>query len=311
MTLLAPPLQRSSRTVWPGSGAPVRTRSPPTATASGFCSDSCTSKPARHLRSWGWKTSAHTGSPRSSRISNPTGQRVCTRNARRTAIHSFLRLASLKVPVQAELIARVLTSPKSVSTAADQLSRQAEIVSLPAAPDRSTWTVPRDHALLLLAVQTGLRLSGLIGLRGQAPASTSPWFRCEGKGRKERCTPLTRQTVQVLRIWLREQGGDPTSPLFPSRSGRHLTRGAIWRRVITAPRHHRRAMPLDHDQKHHPARAGSQPARCDSCTPLTRSAPRRSRSGSATKARRDQQVLVADMNSNGAHSTGPRPQTPI
>ncbi len=67
---------------------------------------------------------------------------------------------------------------------------------------------------------------------GDLQLSTSAWVRCEGKGRKERWTPLTRQTVHVLRVWLREREGTPTSPLLPSRSGRHLTRGAIWRRVL-------------------------------------------------------------------------------
>jgi len=163
------------------------------------------------------------------------GNSVRTRNARLTAIHSFFQFASLKVPDQAELIARVLDIPeKRFDTTLISYLTEPEIDALIAAPDRSTWTGRRDHALLLLAVQTGLRVSELAGLRCQdLQLSASPWIRCEGKGRKERCTPLTRQTVHVLRIWLHEQGGSPTSPLFPTRSGRHLTRGAIWRRVTT------------------------------------------------------------------------------
>ena len=84
----------------------------------------------------------------------------------------------------------------------------------------------------MLAVQTGLRATELAGLRRQdLQLQDGAWVRCRGKGRKERCTPLTRETRQVLAVWLHELGGDPTGPLFSSRGGQHLTRGAIWRLV--------------------------------------------------------------------------------
>jgi integrase/recombinase XerD len=158
---------------------------------------------------------------------------VRTRNARLTAIHSFFHYAAFKAPQCAELIARVLAIPeKRFDTTLISYLTAPEIDALLAAPDRNTWTGRRDHALLLLAVQTGLRAAELASLRCQdLQLDDGAWVRCHGKGRKERCTPLTRQTVQVLRVWLREQGGDPAGPLFPSRGGRHLTRGAIWRLV--------------------------------------------------------------------------------
>jgi integrase len=81
-------------------------------------------------------------------------------------------------------------------------------------------------------VQTGLRVSELASLRCQDLNLGAGWVRCEGKGRKERCTPLSRAARQVLRVWLRELGGDPAGPLFPSRNGGHLTRSAIWRLVV-------------------------------------------------------------------------------
>jgi integrase len=87
-------------------------------------------------------------------------------------------------------------------------------------------------ALLLVAAQTGLRASELASLRCEDLNLGGGWIRCEGKGRKERCTPLSRETRQVLRVWLRELGGDPAGPLFPSRNGGHLTRSAIWRLVV-------------------------------------------------------------------------------
>jgi integrase/recombinase XerD len=162
------------------------------------------------------------------------GNSVRTRNARLTAIHSFFHHAALQAPDQAELIARVLSIPdKRFDTTLISYLDEPEIDALLASPDRSTWTGRRDHALLLLAVQTGLRASELASLRRQdLQLGTGAWVRCEGKGRKERCTPLSRTTREVLRVWLRERGGQPDSPLFPSRSGQHLTRGAIWRLVV-------------------------------------------------------------------------------
>lgn len=162
------------------------------------------------------------------------GNSVRTRNARLTAIHSFFHYAALKAPDQAELIARVLAIPeKRFDTTLISYLTEPEIDALLAAPDRTTWTGRRDHALLLLAVQTGLRASELASLRRQdLQLNDGAWVRCRGKGRKERCTPLSRPTRQVLQVWLRERGDLPTGPLFPNRSGQHLTRGAIWRLVV-------------------------------------------------------------------------------
>jgi integrase/recombinase XerD len=161
------------------------------------------------------------------------GNSVRTRNARLTAIRSFFHYAALKAPEQAELIARVLSIPeKRFDTTEISYLTEVEIAALLRAPDRSTWTGRRDHGLLVLAVQTGLRVSELAALCCQdVQLDGLAWVRCRGKGRKTRCTPLTRPTRAVLQAWLRERGGRPADPLFPSRSGRHLTRGAIWRLV--------------------------------------------------------------------------------
>jgi site-specific recombinase XerD len=162
------------------------------------------------------------------------GNGARTRNLRLTAVHSFFHYAALLHPEHAALIQRVLAIPeKRFDSALICFLTRPEVDALLASPDRSTWTGRRDHALLLLAVQTGLRVSELGALRCQdvvlGPANH---VRCLGKGRKERCTPLTQPTPAVLRTWLRERDGQPTSPLFPSRSGDALTRGAIWRRVL-------------------------------------------------------------------------------
>jgi integrase/recombinase XerD len=107
-----------------------------------------------------------------------------------------------------------------------------EIDALLAAPNRATWIGRRDHALLLLAVQTGLRLSELTQLACQdVRLEDGAHVRWDGKGRKERCTPLTRQTVAVLHVWMQEHRGQPTDPLFPRQQGGVLSSDAVQRLV--------------------------------------------------------------------------------
>ncbi len=163
------------------------------------------------------------------------GNSVRTRNARLSAIHSFFEFAALRHPEQADLIQRVLAIPeKRFDNAVVCYLTRAEVDALLASPDRRTWTGQRDHALMLLAVQTGLRVSELAALRVEdVELGSGAHVRCWGKGRKERCTPLTKETVDVLRIWMRRRQGRPEDPLFPSRgSDRQLTRSAIWRLII-------------------------------------------------------------------------------
>jgi integrase len=107
-----------------------------------------------------------------------------------------------------------------------------EITALLAAPNRSTWAGRRDHILLLVTLETGLRASELIGLRcGDAVFGTGAHIRCLGKGRKERCTPLRRETAKALQLWIKERRGDPDQPLFPSIRGDRLSRDALERLV--------------------------------------------------------------------------------
>jgi site-specific recombinase XerD len=162
------------------------------------------------------------------------GNSARTRNARLSAIHSFFRFAALRHPEQAELIQRVLTIPeKRFDKALVCYLTRTEVEALLTTPDRTTWTGERNHALILLAVQTGLRVSELTALRGDdVVLGTGAHVRCYGKGRKERCTPLTKETVGVLRSWMQATETEPEDPLFPSRGcNRPLTRSAVWRLV--------------------------------------------------------------------------------
>jgi site-specific recombinase XerD len=154
---------------------------------------------------------------------------VATRNARLAAVHSFFRYAALRAPDQAALIQRVLAIPnkRSDRVLVSFLTRP-EVDALLASPNRATWVGRRDHALLLVAVQTGLRVSELTGLRCQdVELGGGAHLRCSGKGRKERCTPLTIQTIAVLRVWLQERRGEPGDPLFSTSRGRQLSSDAV------------------------------------------------------------------------------------
>jgi integrase/recombinase XerD len=162
------------------------------------------------------------------------GASVRTRNARLTAVRSLFGFAAFRHPEHAGLIQRVLAiPPKRFDRALVTFLTEPEINTLLASPDRTTRIGRRDHALLVVAVQTGLRVSELTGLTcGDVELRTGAHLRCHGKGRKDRVTPLGTQTRAVLRTWLRERGGLPTDPLFPGPRGRPLSRDAV-RRLLT------------------------------------------------------------------------------
>jgi integrase/recombinase XerD len=154
---------------------------------------------------------------------------ISTRNARLAAIHSLYRFAALRHPEHAALIQRVLAIPsKRADKVIVSYLTRPEIDALLAAPDRSKSIGRRDRAILLVLVQTGLRVSELAALRRRdLTLGVGANVRCMGKGRKQRSTPLLANTVAVLRDWLEERSGDPDDPLFPGPSGKPLTRGAI------------------------------------------------------------------------------------
>jgi integrase/recombinase XerD len=166
-------------------------------------------------------------------LEDDRGNGSATRNARLAAIHSLFRYAAPRVPEHAAVISQVLAiPPRRRERAIVSYLTPEETDALIAAPGRETWHGRRDHALLLTAVQTGLRVSELTGLtRQDAHLGAGPHVRCHGKGRKDRATPLTSQTVKVLKTWLAELGHGPDGPLFPTRAGGLLSRDAVERLV--------------------------------------------------------------------------------
>ena len=162
------------------------------------------------------------------------GNSARTRNSRLAAGRSLFRYAALRAPQDAAVIQRVLamSGPRTIQSPVAFLSK-AEVDALLAEPDQATWTGRRDHVLLTIVIQTGLRLSELTGLkRGDVRLGPGAHVRCTGKGRKERCTPLMTSSVAVLEAWMSERpDGLTTDPLFPSNRGSQLSPDAVQRLV--------------------------------------------------------------------------------
>jgi integrase/recombinase XerD len=166
-------------------------------------------------------------------LEHDRGNSIRTRNARLAAIRSAFSYAALRHPEHAALIARVLAIPaKRADKAIVTWLTDQETSALLAAPDRGTRTGRRDHAMLHLAIITGLRVSELTALtRGDICLGTGAHVTCHGKGRKQRATPLTAPVSAVLREWLKELPAGPSQILFPGRTGNRLSRDAVEHRL--------------------------------------------------------------------------------
>jgi len=162
-------------------------------------------------------------------LEHKRGNSARSRNARLAGIRSFFRYLAYQVPEHSSRVQRVLAMPskKYQRTMIDFLT-ETESHALLDAPDRHTWSGRRDYALLLMAIQTGLRVSELTGLScGDVTFGTGAHVRCVGKGRKARCTPLTRSVASVLNTWMKEQHSQSADPLFPNRNGGHLSADGV------------------------------------------------------------------------------------
>ena len=153
------------------------------------------------------------------------GVSVRSRNLRLTAIHSFFRYTAFELPTHSAQIQRVLAIPsKRFNRTLVRFLTRPEVDALLAAPDQRTWFGRRDHAFILMAVQTGLRLSEITtATREDLVLGTGAHVRVIGKGRKERCTPLAKSTVAVLKTWLREPPRGNGQLIFPNAKGEHLS----------------------------------------------------------------------------------------
>jgi integrase/recombinase XerD len=157
------------------------------------------------------------------------GNGARSRNTRLAAIRSFFRFVAMNEPAYLLHCQRILAIPSKrfVRRTVSFLDRE-EVAAVLAAPDQSTWIGRRDHLILLVALQTGMRASELIGLRCQdVVLGVGAHIRCDGKGRKERSTPLRRETAALLEVWLKDRHGTTDQPLFPTIRGEHVSRDAL------------------------------------------------------------------------------------
>jgi len=167
------------------------------------------------------------------------GNSIRTRNARLAAIRSFFKFVALQEPALSATCQRVLVIPtKKANRKIITSLNRSEVNALLTAPDRDTRLGRRDHTILYLFIQTGLRVSELRGVRcDDIVFGAGAHVRCHGKGRKERCTPLTRETVKLLRAWLKERAGEQRDLAFLSRRGTMLSRDAIERLIAKHAEH--------------------------------------------------------------------------
>lgn len=166
-------------------------------------------------------------------LENERGNTVSTRNSRLCAIRAVLSYAVANHPEHAATITRVLAiPPKRHSLPMLEFLTTAEADALIAAPNRTRWTGRRDHALLVLAIQTGLRISELCSLTStNAHLGFAANVTCTGKGRRKRATPLTASTVAVMSAYLTERATRPGDALFCGPTGDQLSRDALEHRL--------------------------------------------------------------------------------
>ena len=187
-------------------------------------------------------------------LENDRGNSARTRNLRLTAIRSLFRYAALHHPEHAGVIQHVLAIPtKRFDKKLIGFLNAEESAALIDAPNLQRWEGRRDQALLVLALQIGLRVSELINLDcADIVLGAGGHVECEGKGRRQRAVPLTGATQQVLKVWMAERDGQAGDPLFPTRTGRRLSPDAVQRRVVlhaTAAAQHCSSL---QDKKLHP-----------------------------------------------------------
>ncbi len=157
------------------------------------------------------------------------GNSARSRNARLAAIHSFFRYVAYQLPEQSSSVQRVLAIPgKKHERALVEYLTKDETSALLDAPDRKTFAGRRDYALMLVGIQTGLRVSELTGLCCRdVTFGTGAHVRCVGKGRKARCTPLTQSIAIAVKAWLKERHPQSDDPLFPNRRGGQLSTDGV------------------------------------------------------------------------------------
>ena len=168
-------------------------------------------------------------------LEHERGNNTKTRNTRLTAIRSVLARALPDHPEHAATITQVLAiPPRRTTRPVIAFLTHDEVDALLAAPDTTNRTGRRDHALLVMTVQTGLRISEVCSLTcDDIHLGASPHIACTGKGRRQRVTPLTKTTVTTMTTYLAERRTRPGAALFCGPHGQPLSRDALEHRLAT------------------------------------------------------------------------------
>jgi site-specific recombinase XerD len=157
------------------------------------------------------------------------GNRARSRNVRLAAIKSFMHFLEYRVPTALEQIRRILAIP--AKKADTRLVRHLTVMEMQAildAPEPTTRDGIRDRAMLYLCFAGGLRVSELVGLRiEQLALQGQASMLVHGKGRKERCLPLWKETTTALKAWLAVRGTALVPELFLNARGQPMTRSGF------------------------------------------------------------------------------------
>lgn len=162
-------------------------------------------------------------------IEQERGNGATTRNLRLAAIRTFMRYVEHQVPSALAQVGRIEAIP--VKRCDQKLVRHLtmdEVRAILDAPDLSTRSGLRDRAMIHLCFAGGLRVSELVGvLLESVTLGRTPSITVLGKGRKERCLPLWKETARDLRAWLSVRGTVRTPELFVNADGAAMTRSGF------------------------------------------------------------------------------------
>ena len=149
-----------------------------------------------------------------------------TKNIRLSAIKSFFHYVSFRQPENNAFISRVLSLPEGRRTKNEvHYLTIEEQRALLMCQDLERWVGRRDHILILVALETGLRLSELTSLQWKDVYLTGSggYVQCMGKGRKKRNTPVSSSTAKLLRLWKSDTMAKLSLFVFPNNTGSEMS----------------------------------------------------------------------------------------
>jgi site-specific recombinase XerD len=157
------------------------------------------------------------------------GNGASSRNTRLAAIKSFMHFMEYRVPTALEQISSILAiPPKKAETRLVRSLTVEEMQAILDAPLPTTRDGIRDRAMIYLCFAGGLRVSELVGLRvDDLTLQPHASILVHGKGRRQRCLPLWKETTSALRAWLAVRGTALVPELFFNARGEPMSRSGF------------------------------------------------------------------------------------